>query len=390
MRSAFVLSMILASLAHAAEVPVLVIDTELRGARGTLLSLDEQGATYIDENGASKRRSAETIAAILPTRRAGEPDASNAGVLELVDGQRYPGALSATAADGELVAWEHPVFGRMDIPIERVARVVRDDNDVPSPERAPDSDEIFLTNGDRLRGFLIELGQRVVFESETGIVDLDATRVAGAVLSNPRERGARLLVWLNDGSIVEADRVVAQTGEQELLSVDPVLGSEGAYEITQFVGLAYDASSLVPLSVIPSSGQEPIGPRVYAPLVAPYRSANIDAYASVGPALFAEDLMIDGPMRVSWELPRGSARFATVVSLLDQTSAWADCEFVVRVGERELARERLNASSPTVAIGVDLPADIDARELVITLEAGARGAVDDRVVLVRPLVLVAD
>lgn len=390
MRTALAIPFLLASLAHAAEVPVLVIDTELRGIRGTLLSFDERGATYIDENGVSKRRAAETIAAILPARRTGDDDGSGAGVLELIDGQRYPGSLSATAAEGELVAWEHPVFGRMDIPIDRVARLVRDEGEIPSPDRAPDSDEIFLTNGDRLRGFLIELGQRVVFESETGVVDLDVSRVAGAVLSNPRERGARLLVWLSDGSIVEAERVVGQAGEQELLSVDPVLGGEGAYAITQFVGLAFDASMLVPLSAIPTSAHEPVGPRVYAPPVRTHRSPGSSASGAVGPALFAEDLLIDGPTRARWVLPEGSARFAMVASLLDGASVWADCELVVRLGDVELARERLNASSPSVAIGIDLPRDIGGGELIITLEPGAHGAVDDRVVLRRPLVLIAD
>ena len=76
----------------------------------------------------------------------------------------------------------------------------------------------------------------------------------------------------------------------------------------------------------------------------------------------------------------------------DRSFAWGDCTAVVSIvpksgAERELARQRLNADTPTLTIAADLGTVAPGDRLRVRTEAGERGAIQDRVVLRRMLVL---
>jgi len=74
--------------------------------------------------------------------------------------------------------------------------------------------------------------------------------------------------------------------------------------------------------------------------------------------------------------------------------AWGTCELVVMVrrpgeADEELARVELGRASATRTLDFGLPgADSSRRRLVVRVEPGAFGPIQDRVVLRRPLLLI--
>ncbi len=102
------------------------------------------------------------------------------------------------------------------------------------------------------------------------------------------------------------------------------------------------------------------------------------------PTLGVDSLELQGPVRVDWVLPRPAARFAATAALPPAMWAWGDCEVVVRTADgREVQRERLSADHPEAALRVPLGGQTG---FSIEIEQGRAGAVQDRIVLERPLV----
>jgi len=90
-------------------------------------------------------------------------------------------------------------------------------------------------------------------------------------------------------------------------------------------------------------------------------------------------------MALRWALPEGAGRFATTAELSSAGLPWGDCEIVVRVDGRELARERLWRERTSAAINVALDG---GAAIEIEIESGRFGPVGDAVRLIDPLVLV--
>jgi hypothetical protein len=89
-------------------------------------------------------------------------------------------------------------------------------------------------------------------------------------------------------------------------------------------------------------------------------------------------------------LPEGASRFACTVDAPIET--WTDC--IVRViadrngRERQVFEQRLHPDSPDAGINVELPRGTSA--LIIEIDPGEYGPIQDRVLMHRPRLLVVD
>jgi hypothetical protein len=91
-----------------------------------------------------------------------------------------------------------------------------------------------------------------------------------------------------------------------------------------------------------------------------------------------------GPLAVRYDLPAGCRRFAAEAMLPRSGRGWGDFELVLRCGDEEVYRQRINGNQPTDAINVP----IAGRSLTIELTEGDHGPIQDRLVLRRALLLI--
>lgn len=256
------------SLPAAADPPFILIDRDLRERRVELAAITDRAISFVDELGLARTEPLDSQLALLRvTSRARfdaasvpgwyerflrlevqpeEPriDESAPGTLVLTDGQRLAGRLAdAPAADGRL-RWEHPLFGTLDVDLERVRAVAFE---APWTDRpSPVDDTITLVNGDRVQGFVEHIGPEIVVDAGGSRSAIAASRVASVELANPRAPLGGPVVWLSDGSVLALSAItVAITGRAELASAD-VAGSAGpvaSVSAAQIAAIAFDADA---------------------------------------------------------------------------------------------------------------------------------------------------
>ncbi len=397
------------SLPAAADPPFILIDRDLRERRVELAAITDRAISFVDELGLARTEPLDSQLALLRvTSRARfdaasvpgwyerflrlevqpeEPriDESAPGTLVLTDGQRLAGRLAdAPAADGRL-RWEHPLFGTLDVDLERVRAVAFE---APWTDRpSPVDDTITLVNGDRVQGFVEHIGPEIVVDAGGSRSAIAASRVASVELANPRAPLGGPVVWLSDGSVLALSAItVAITGRAELASAD-VAGSAGpvaSVSAAQIAAIAFDAGAFVPLASVAPVDAHAGAARLPPPSV----ERTPDAPLGAG------DLAFPGPIEAEWTLPRGASRLAATIELPPASWVWGDCEVVVAVAApgmpaRELTRVRVNGERPVARLDARLPGpDRSDRTLRIAIDPGAFGPIQDRPVLRRALLLI--
>lgn len=294
------------------------------------------------------------------------------GVIERTDGQRWVGAL--VSPRGQSVTWLVEGSLLLDAPLDAIeAAAIHGPIDDARASWDGLTDRVALTNGDLVQGFVATLGPQVKVETASaGAPELPIERVAGVLLANPPTHAEGTIVRTDAGSVIAVrGLVITPTGH-----VSAEAGSSGGglgITTTQLrsIDFAPDAyaglASIKPLSVTTPDGDDP----------APARTVPDDTLGVAG-------LDLQGPVRIAWELPRPAARFAARATLPPAMWAWGDCELVVRTGDGlEAFRQRLNADRPEADIRVPLGGQTS---LSIEIESGRAGAVQDRLVLDRPIV----
>jgi len=390
-----------AGAAHAslAQGEWVLIDRDLREEHVELTQLSEGSVMFSDEEGRARTTPVSELLAVLherpPEERAarelpwltqqmemfgpdGElgPEEAEAeefvASLGLVNGERWIGSFAG--ASGASLAWTLGGTVRREAPLERV-RAAAIHGPVEAEGWEGIEDRVVLQNGDVVEGFVASIDTAVRIETATGEVEVPLDRAAGVLLANPPVAPAGILVWLADGSVVEATTVeFALTGRVSL-----GLGSDAPEAVlpvgaTDVLALLFDPGLITGLAVLePSSISFP-----------PERLWGRAPVAGAPARLGIADIDMAGPVSVVWELPRPAARLAAVATLPPAMWAWGDCELVVRAGDgTELLRERLRADRPSVEINVPLGG---TRRLGIEVASGGGGPVQDRVILERPMV----
>jgi hypothetical protein len=397
--------------------PRTLIDRRLQEHAVQLIALDTATITYTDSAGLLRKESRDEFLAVLPQAQDLGAAAATAlrppSVAELVDGQRYAGragAVPSRSSPGESIAWEHAALGTLDLKLDDLRRLqLRPQTTEPSVRPAPptsaagaDTDIVVLTNGDRAEGltegFLAD-GPALRLSAGGSSRDIPFERIQEVrILSNPGaalpERSA--VLWLRDGSVIACRSIrTDRTGDVslEVALREPPGGGEGdrttlaasaAVPLGEVLGADLHPGTLVPLASIPAENQRPTGNRRWTrPVV-----ASSEALLRLG------DVELPGPMSAEWELPAGAERFSADAQLPRAAWDWGDAELIVTLitpaGETELFRRRLSADQPGAAVNAPLGKPAAGARLGIRLESGAYGAVQDRVILHRPVLLIDD
>lgn len=379
-------------------VPRILIDDRLQERAVTLVSLDAGQVRYVDAGGLFRDEPQSAYVAIVPLPGAEAPSPPMPA-LWLTDGQRLAGILRPGDAPDDAALWKHPVFGAVSLPLDQVARVVLRRVAARPAARPPGDaeDSILLVNGDRLNGFVAAFGMIVRVEVGGEAREVSSRRIAQADLANPSEPHAGLTAWLSDGSIVRvASFRTSRAGEVTItpafIPPEPAGGPHtlatgeaadaGRYSLADIAAVAFDAARIVPLGAIEPIAQTPVGERRWTE---PARRGPGEAAV-----LGAADIVLPGPMTVEWALPAGAARVSAEAELTPELWSWGDCDVVVSVVTSrgravELLRERVHADRPRVPINV--PVAEPGGRLRLTIEPGRYGAIQDRIILRRPIIL---
>ncbi|MEO1718225.1 MAG: hypothetical protein AAFR76_14075 [Planctomycetota bacterium] len=297
-------------------------------------------------------------------------------MLRLTDGRRLTGSLSAQADLPEVLRWQHPVLGGVDVPLEQIDRLVlpRATVGAGSVEFLPPadrSDVVLLRNGDRLKGFVVDLGRDAVIEVDGREVVVPMEAVHQVALANPRERWSGPMVWLLDGSVLGADEIRFEDGRFILIEDAATLTEADATGPGQSITLrpdhvsavSFDTRRLVPL----------------ASLVAEEGAGGRDGVFGAAP------IEVSGGSRIEVGLPASARRLTLTSELPLRSRAWGRCELVLSADGVALARIPLSAADPVDEVNLDIAG---AQTLEIVLEPGEFGRVQTAIEIRAALVAV--
>lgn len=368
---------------------VRVLTEDLRLSEGMLVEMDETALVIRDADGRSVRIPTDDLSALSMGRSGAQlPELPSPAperlFVELTDGQRVVIDLAASDDPDALVGTVLGL-GAARLPLDRVARLARSGADWHAP--TPDADEVHLTNNDRLTGFISRVGPIVAIEHADGRVsEVPLDRVREVRLANPAQVTPGLLVTDNLAVTlrvhtlrVGSNAVLGITTGAQSLGVDSRGEDAIAYERpgARLAGVrSFDPSTAVHVPSAPAS-VSPTGGRRWTP--DPVRAPAGD------PHLGLNDWTLPAPAEVVLDLPTGTDRFAATLSA--RGGVWTDCMVSILVedgtGARTLLAEHpLTASGPGVPLSLDLPTA--TRRLVVSVDPGRFGAVQDSVVLTAP------
>ncbi len=360
----------------------LLIDDRLDWLTIRIVRLDEGELVYENKYGRQRRIGRDEIAAILPGRARGlvpidDAISAGGGTLVLTDGQRFPGSLGEAPEGSEDIVWVHETFGDLRFPLEHVRSFARAGALVPEPDPESVDDILLLVNGDLLEGFLAEAGDPAVFETSQGDIEIEQDLIAAAVLASRQRDPQGMRVWLSDGTVAQATRLLMEGTDSVSLELET--GASPAYEFGELRGLAFDAARLMALSALEPLTQRAIAERRFAPPIERLGPGD-DAVLP----LDVRNVLLPGPMAVEYALPEGTTRFAGRLSLQVGSAPWGDCNVVMRLDGIEVFRTRLVAGGEGVQFNIETP----GRLLEIEVEAGRFGPINDRVVIELGLLLI--
>jgi hypothetical protein len=325
------------------------------------------------------------------------------GVLEFTDGQRAIGRLLAAGADqeanGESLRWESNLLGQLQIPMERLSRVRMEGFATPTgpageteqPAAAAGQDQVLLSNGDILTGFVEAVGAQVRVKAGEAVTDVPSARVREIRLAQKPVPPTGTMVWLADGTVVRAERLGGEPDAKSASLVRMVLAAdEGRSQrvglnIAQVRAILPRAEAVVPLSAVRISEQVAGADRL--------GGGRVRAVAVPEGLLNAADLELPGPMRVDWVLPEGVTALAGWAELPETARAWGRVTLGLGLidGEGNLVagqRIELDGAKPLAALELSVPKAAKAATLRATLVAGPFGPIQCRAVLKRVLLAV--
>lgn len=306
----------------------------------------------------------------MAATRAGDDAPIESPYLELTDGQRIPGSLHP-GGDGEPV-WRSAWVRDLEFDLDRIV-ALRLVQGVEVP-RAVDEDVLVLTNGDRLNGLMLEVGNEVLIEVERPdrdpeTIGVPIDRVAAVSLVNPVVPRRGTMTWLRGGHRIGSESIrIGDDGYLRLL--DPAVGG-GTVEVpVEFLmGVAMDAARITPISSLdvavepgPAGGIRPWIP---------------DASVAVGHhPLDAAPVRLDGPLAAKIVLPSPGVRFvATLERPID--AGPGSCR--VRILDGDLVAEEfvVDAADPLHRINTSISGD----RITIEIDDHGDGPFNDSIVL---------
>lgn len=338
---------------------------------------------------------AEAPTPVAPDEVVGAPapEPSPVRLISLVDGQRVRGSIIESGVPEELaisLITGTTIHGDASIPLERVLSIRDQLSPIERAEADLIDDLVILRNGDMVSGFIESIGPSVRVSLDDSELDLDFSLIERLHIANEPDPAEGIYLSFADREVLRAIGFDYATQGPVQVSVDPVtLGLEDSGSTDwRFDPGSLDAlwlndatQEVVALSEMEPQRVEPMGDRAWVPT-----PVVLDANAS-HPALQTIDLQ--SPVRVVYALPEGASRFACTLEA--PIEVWTDCVARVIVDRngrnRQVFEQRLHAEHPNAEINIELPSGTDA--LIIEIDPGAHGPVQDRVLMHKPRVLIA-
>lgn len=356
----------------------LLIDRSLRATPVRLVEINADEIVVLSGPDSHEAIPLERCIALLRTKP--QRVEVRAGVLLLNDGQRLPGQLSAnTPLEPDALTWIHPWLAPLNVRLDHV-RSLRTSIDQPPPEPRA-ADVVLLENGDRLEGFVTAIGEAIAIEVEIDgrpqTLRVPFDRVASLALVTPDREPSGTRIWFDDGTVLDVERLgVGDDGYPRF--ADALTGGDvdpESVRLSEIGAILFTANAMTPLAQLePAQVAAPV-PRFFVPEP---RVLDQQAPLGVGPIEYR------GPLLVRYRLPRGVARLAAHAVLRPTEREWGDFELLIYDDDEVVLRERLNAARPSVPINVKL----HGSELTIEIALGARGPIQDRLVLERAMLLI--
>jgi hypothetical protein len=393
---------ILASAAHASP-RFIAIDRDLNQRTVRVAGIDGDRIYVLRDDATGRVQSLplDAFIALLSPEAAGggtvqpPPGRTNVSLLQLGDGQRFPGqAPFRSRTERDELHWHHAWLGSLAVPLAEIewitfrsysgtrSRTSRPGEFGQPPPAARESDLVMLANGDVLEGFLHAISDPLVLEMEidgrTRELEIPIGRVAAvAIITQPSEPTGRRL-WLTDGTIVDVEQlVIAEDGHARVKSRWSMDGQPARVAATEIAGVLLTGPAdqrMTPLAALDVVRID--GPVTRYEIPEP-RLIDETAVLGLSPVEFR------GPLTVEFALPPGARRFAATAELPPDSRLWGDYELVLRSGGEEILRRLMNAAEPTIEINIELP----AADLVIEMTDGAHGPIQDRLILHRAMIL---
>ncbi|MEC8321817.1 MAG: hypothetical protein VX012_10445 [Planctomycetota bacterium] len=306
----------------------------------------------------------------MAATRAGDDVPIASPYLELTDGQRIPGSLHP-GDRGEPV-WRSAWVRDLEFDLDRIGALRL----VPGtrvPE-AVDEDVLVLTNGDRLNGLMLEVGNEVVIEVERPgrdpeTVGVPIDRVAAVSLVNPVVPRRGTMTWLRGGHRIGSESI--RIGDDGYLRLqDPAVGGDTVEIPVEFLmGVAMDAARITPLSSLeivvepgPAAGIRPWIP---------------EASVAVGHhPLDAAPVRLDGPLAAKIVLPSPGLR---LVATLERPIDAGPGSCRVRILDGDVVEEEfvVDAADPLHRIDTSISGD----RITIEIDDHGDGPFNDSIVL---------
>jgi hypothetical protein len=330
------------------------------------------------------------IAAIIGVGEPTEAPRAGTSIIELVDGTRLLGSLSPAGGGShaeETGVAQGTSIGDVRFDLDHLARVVFDATMSPAALAPGDADVVELANGDRMEGLVATLWPLVIEDAADAgkKTEVPPERVRQVVMSNKRRESGLSRVWLRDGSVVNVSSFVRGQGGA-LAGEARVDGNDGVFRFAapsdRVLALVMSGTRLVPLSQIGVSSYRPVAGRRWAP------GPSVVGGVVGGARGLGGDIELSGPMTASWNLPKGSTRFSAGVELSRGARALGMCTLVVEWRGKEIARVDMGGSNASGEVVASLEGG--EGELVLTVQPGPRGPVQNDVVLRQAMVLVED
>ena len=304
--------------------------------------------------------------------RAGDDAPIAVPYLELVDGQRFPGTLRP-GRQGEPV-WRSAWLKDIPFDLDRISRLNLSESGVPVPD-AVDNDVVILANGDRIEGLVADVGFNVEIEvdrpdGDTNTVEIPLDRVASISLVNPKEPGKGAMTWLRGGHRIRSESVRILGDGYVSLTSPQVGGGTAEIPLDFLVATVVDANRVLPLATqeIVSLESGPAGelrPWIPKPTAAPGHHA-----------FDAAPIRMDGPLRVTFDLPVSGGRLATTL------------ERPMEIGPGRMVFRILDDGRPIHSVVVDendpvhpIVVDFDSDRLGFEIDPGGDGPFHDSIVL---------
>lgn len=385
----------------------MICTRDLQLVEAVILSADESQIITADEFGIRTIRSTSDVFFAIPGAPTGTGSAPNQvtvavddptdmRLIRLVDGQVVHARVAQPVEQDTINADLYSASimrGVATISLERLSEIV--------PDRAPatnlmsdhaqrSSDSITMTNGDVLTGFIESIGPITSIDTGRSVVDIEFDRTRVIALANPIESIPGMYISTVDHLVLRATSFDFDFQHPLRVQVNgPSLGLETdardvwIMEPGSAAGVFVRRSDeqIVSLSLIDPELVEPTGDRDWTQAPTVIASNQSTAVLST--------IDLHAPVKVVYELPKGTTRFACQLNAPINT--WTDCIASVTSisydGTRtELHSSRLNADHSIVEINTRI--DRDTKHLEFRIDPGVYGAIQDRVLIVNPRLLV--